>query len=173
MKKIKLALLTVFALAGSSTFAQTSKAITAKIVEAKQYTFVARSANPQNAAEISQIMGKIGGGSAAGTINIAESYYQVKVTTDSVIAYLPYYGRSFSAPINNNEGGIKFTSTKFDYKTTKGKKRGWNVAINVKEPSENYRLMLNISETGYASLSVNSSNKQNITYSGVLKENGK
>ncbi len=154
-----------------NAFAQTDKATTAKIVEAKTYTFVARSATPLNSHEINAILGKMPGGMQGGTINLNEIYYQVKVTPDSVTAFLPYYGRSFTAPINQNEGGVKFESKKFDYKSTKGRKRGWDIVIDTKDAKENFRLALNIGDEGYATLHLSSSAKQAITYQGYLKEN--
>ena len=42
-------------------------------------------------------------------------YYDVKVSPDTVQAYLPYYGRAYTAPMDPSEGGIKFISTEFDY----------------------------------------------------------
>lgn len=172
MNKLKTLLVTVLALVSAIAVAQTDKTTTAKIVEAKTYTFVARSATPLNVQDISAVMSKMPGNmQAGGTINLNETYYEVKITPDSVIAFLPYYGRSFTAPINQTEGGVKFNSKKFEYKSTKGKKRGWNIIIDPKDTNEGYRLALNISDEGYASLSLNSNSKQSITYQGYLKEN--
>ncbi|MDQ8003695.1 MAG: DUF4251 domain-containing protein [Pedobacter sp.] len=159
----------VFVSAGA--FAQTDKVTTAKIVEAKTYTFVARSAIPLNVQDINAVMSRMPGNIQGGAIQLNETYYEVKVTPDSVIAFLPYFGRSFTAPINQNEGGVKFTSTKFDYKGKKGKKRGWNITIQPNDTKESYRLAFDIGEGGYASLSLNSNAKQSITYQGYLKEN--
>lgn len=171
MNKLKTLCAAAIAFISVNAAAQTDKATTAKIVEAKTYTFVARSATPLNVMDISAVMSRMPGNMQGGTINLNESYYEVKVTPDSVIAFLPYYGRSFTAPINQNEGGVKFTSTKFDYKGKKGKKRGWNILIEPADAKENYRLAIDIGDEGYATLSLNSNNKQSITYQGYLKEN--
>lgn len=171
MNKLKTLYITALTLVSVSALAQTDKATTAKIVAAKAYTFVARSATPLNTQDISKVMGQMPGGLQGGTININETYYEVKVTPDSVVAYLPYYGRSYSAPNNPTEGGVKFNSKKFGYKAAKGKKHGWNIVIDTKDNNENYRLSLDIGDEGYASLSLNSNNKQSITYQGYLREN--
>lgn len=173
MNKLKTLYVMAFALISISATAQTDKATTTKIVAAKTYTFVARSASPLNSSDISKVMSKMPGGTGSGTINLNETYYEVKVSPDSVVAYLPYFGRSFSAPIGQNEGGVKFNSKKFEYKSTKGKKRGWDIIIETKDVNENYRLVLNIGDEGYATLSLNSNVKQSITYQGYLKENEK
>ncbi|RWU06397.1 DUF4251 domain-containing protein [Pedobacter chitinilyticus] len=172
MNRLKTLLITALAFSGLNAVAQTDKATTAKIVEAKTYTFVARSVTPLNTQDISNVMSKMPGAMQGGVINLTETYYEVKVTPDSVVAFLPYYGRSFSAPINQNDGGVKFTSKKFEYKSTKGKKHGWDTLIETKDARESYRLAFNISDNGYVTLSLNSNNKQSVTYQGYLKENG-
>ncbi|MGE6218712.1 DUF4251 domain-containing protein [Nubsella zeaxanthinifaciens] len=151
--------------------AQTDKATTAKIVAAKSYTFVARTATPLNVQDINSVLGKMPGAMQGGSINLNESYYEVRVTPDSVVAFLPYYGRSFSAPINQTEGGVKFNSKEFTYTSKKGKKRGWDILVQTKDVREYYRLAFNIGDEGYVTLSLNSNNKQSITYQGYLKEN--
>ncbi len=172
MNRLKTLLITALAFSGLNAVAQTDKATTAKIVEAKTYTFVARSVTPLNTQDISKVMSKMPGAMQGGVINLTETYYEVKVTPDSVVAYLPYYGRSFNAPINQDDAGVKFTSKKFNYKSTKGKKRGWDTLVETKDAKENYRLAFNISDNGYVTLSLNSNNKQSVTYQGYLKENG-
>lgn len=153
--------------------AQTDKATTAKIVAEKSYTFVATSAFPSNAAEINSILSKMPGATGGGNINLSGSNYDVKITGDSVVAYLPYYGRSYNAPIGNEDSGFKFTSKNFSYTNEKRKKGGWQVAINSKDAKENPRMVLTIAENGYASLVVSSNNKPSISYNGYLVEIGK
>jgi hypothetical protein len=171
MDKIKILAIAIFAFTSLNVMAQTDKATTAKIVEAKSYTFVARSATPLNVQDISAVLGNMPGAMQGGSINLNESYYEVKVTPDSVVAFLPYYGRSFSAPINQTEGGVKFKTKDFTYTSKKGKKRGWDIVVQTKDDKENYRLAFSIGDGGYATLSLNSITKQSITYQGYLKEN--
>jgi hypothetical protein len=171
MNKIKTLAIATFAFVSLSVMAQTDKATTAKIVEAKSYTFVARTATPLNVQDISSVLGRMPGAMQGGSINLNETHYEVKVTPDSVVAFLPYYGRSFSAPINQTEGGVKFNTKEFTYTSKRGKKRGWDILVQTKDAKENYRLAFNIGDEGYATLSLNSNNKQSITYQGYLKEN--
>lgn len=157
-----------------SAKAQTDKATTEKIVNEKRFTFVATTAQPLNSVDINRVLSSMQGNvQNAGNINLT-SLYDVKITPDSVISYLPYYGRAFSAPYNSNEdSGYRFTSTKFDYNTEKGKKRGWRITVNTKDTKDNPRMSFTVTESGYATLSIISMNKQQISYSGYLKENNK
>src|ERR1700759_1734003 len=51
-----------------------------------------------------------------GGMKTLTSTYDLKITKDSVMAFLPYYGQAYVAPNpTENEGGIKFTSTDFSY----------------------------------------------------------
>lgn len=97
-------------------------------------------------------------------------YYNLKVSRDTVEAYLPYYGRAYTAPINPSEGGIKFTSTKFDYKVSEGKRKGsWIIAIKPNATERDLSLFLEIWENGSARLDVSSSDRQPISFQGEIE----
>ena len=168
MKMIKNISIILFVLFSLSSNAQTDKVTTTKIVADKNYVFVATSAIPMNSTEINNVLSKMNG-SNGGSISLTGSNYELKITPDSVIAYLPYYGRAYTAPIGNDENGIKFTSTKYSYESVKLKK-GWRVTIVIEDNKDNQRLNLNISENGYASLDLSSNTKQSITYNGYMAE---
>lgn len=93
--------------------------------------------------------------------------YDLKVSKASVISYLPYFGRAYSADFNS-EGGLKFTSVKFDYSAKPRKKGGWNVDIRPKDIQDPRELSLTISENGSATLHVTSTNRQAISFSGYI-----
>ncbi|WP_316832607.1 DUF4251 domain-containing protein [Pedobacter aquatilis] len=170
MKNLKL-LGILFFTTIAQTFAQTDKATTAKIVADKNYVFSANTAIPMANQEVSQVLRNMPGSQGGGMINLSGSQYDLRVTADSVVAYLPYYGRSFSAPYNPSEGGIKFKSKDFSYTESKNKKGTYTINIRTKDlKTENYQLVLNISENGYSTLMVNSNNKQPINFNGVLAE---
>jgi hypothetical protein len=113
-----------------------------------------------------------------GGSKLLTSIYDLKVTKDSVIAFLPYYGQAYISPSPaETEGGIKFTSTRFSYKTSHPKKGGWEITITPADHDiTNWRdvqqMRLDISPDGYASLFVNSSNRDPISFEGnvVAKE---
>jgi glutamate dehydrogenase/leucine dehydrogenase len=82
-------------------------------MDAKRYTFLANYVLPQR-----------GGGRQL------TSEYDLRVTPDSVISFLPYFGRAyFDVPYGGGDGGIKFTSTKFTYEAKEKKKGGWEISI--------------------------------------------
>lgn len=172
MKTLKSIVLLALIFSAVQLRAQTDKVTTAKIIEAQNYVFVATQAYPLNAADINKIMNRMPGYSGGGTINLTGSNYDLTVTKDSVIAYLPYYGRSYTPKIGGSidDNGIKFKSKKFTYKSALRKKGGWNISIDPKDSKDNYSLTLQVTTSGYATLTINSANQQAITFNGYLSE---
>ena len=122
-------------------------------LESKRYTFLANEMIPQ------------GGGSKQ-----LDYGYDVRITPDSVISFLPYFGRAyFDVPYNPTDGGIKFTSTNFDYKAVEKKNGGWEITIKPKDVKNLTSMVLYVSSNGYTSLSVTSFNKDFINFDGSLK----
>ena len=98
-------------------------------------------------------------------------YYDVNVSSDTVTAYLPYYGRAYSAPMNPSEGGIKFESTNFEYDIEKGKKEGnWLVVIKTKDTSRPFTLNFNLWDNGTGRLEVHDRDRQSISFQGTIEE---
>jgi hypothetical protein len=96
--------------------------------------------------------------------------YILKVEPNKVVADLPYFGRAYSAPINTNDGGIKFTSTKFEYKMENRKKDGWNITIKPKDATNVREINITAYSNGSCTVQVNSTDKQPISFDGYIKE---
>jgi len=105
----------------------------------------------------------------SGRLRQLTSDYDVKVSGDSLIAYLPYFGRAYSAPIDPTDGGINFTSVSFDYKYSQ-RKKGWDLTIKPKDANGIQDLSFTIFDNGTASLRVNSINRQPISFNGYLEK---
>ena len=170
MKTITHILLTVLVLTSISSFGQTDKTTTARIVPAKNFIFVATTALPTANADINNVLTKLNNQGGAGTINLTGSNYDLRITPDSVVAYLPFYGRAFTGTMDPNDSGTKFTSKKFEYTSAKGKKGGWVITIDPKDVKDGQRMTLNVTESGYASLFVMNNNRQPISFNGYIAE---
>jgi hypothetical protein len=121
-----------------------------QVINSKQYTFLAETANPM-------------GGSA---IRLSNGYDLI-IKPNEVIATLPYYGRAYTA--DRNFAGIRFTSTRFAYNVTTNDKHGWDITIQPDDVPEIQEMRLTIHADGYATLYVTSTNRQAISYYGRLE----
>lgn len=125
---------------------------TKALIDTKNFIFRAETAIPQR-----------------GGTRYLTSEYDLRVSKDTVIAFLPYFGRAYTAPMDPTKGGIKFTSTDFEY-TARQKKRGWDITITPKDATDadvRY-LVLSISNKGYGSLRVICNNRDAISFSGYI-----
>jgi hypothetical protein len=95
--------------------------------------------------------------------------YDLKITKSSIVSYLPYFGRAYSAPLDPTQGGIQFTSKDFEYTATPRNKGGWDVLIKPKDYRDVQQMTLTISSTGYATLQVTSINRQPISFNGYIR----
>jgi hypothetical protein len=94
--------------------------------------------------------------------------YDLEVSKDTIVAYLPYFGRAYSAPIDPSQGGIRFTSTNFTYTTSPRRKGGWDVSMKFKDAKDVQQMMLTVTQDGYATLQVTSVNRQSISFNGYI-----
>ncbi len=101
------------------------------------------------------------------SVTLSEGY-DITISRDTVTAYLPYYGRAYSAPIDPSSGGFKFTSTNFEYQVQDRDKGGWDVFIKPKDYIEARELSLTIFANGSATLQVLGNNRQPISFSGTV-----
>jgi hypothetical protein len=95
------------------------------------------------------------------------SDYDVRVSRDTIVSYLPYFGRAYTAPISPSDVDFNFTSTKFTYTMTPTNK-GWNVSVKPHDQNYLSELYFRIFENGTASLNVTSLNKSFISYDGYI-----
>lgn len=142
------------ALLPQTGFAQNKKdkkAAIKNIVETRNYVFKAQTALP-----------------ASGSTRQLTSDFDLRVSKDTIISDLPYFGRAYTAPMNPAEGSLRFTSTDFQYAATNKKKGGWNVIITPKDLQDPRQLTLSIFDNGTASVVVTSYNRQPISFNGYV-----
>lgn len=139
----------------SALLAQNNNASTADLIQSKHYVFKVQTVLP-----------------TGGSIRHVTSDYDLTISGDTVISYLPYFGRAYVG-IDPNEGGINFTSTSFGYNVENRKKGGWDITITPKDTKDVRTMTLSISESGYGSLQVISNNRSSISYNGYVTAPGK
>lgn len=99
--------------------------------------------------------------------------YDVKISGDTLVSYLPFFGRAYTATINETESPLNFTSTDFSYTVTPHKKSGWNVVIKPKDNTTVQQYSFTIFSNGTASLNVINTSRDPISFNGYIKEENK
>jgi hypothetical protein len=121
-----------------------------KRIDSKSFTFIARSAMP--------LKGKF--------ISLTSSF-DVKISGDTVTAYLPYFGEAHTAIFAGEEGGIKFKSVRNKYEV-QPKKNGWNITIKPEDAGYGTELNFDVHKSGSTMLRVSDNRRDPITFKGYL-----
>jgi hypothetical protein len=137
----------------AQTHAQDSTKTLKSLLENKQFSF-----QPTNMLPV------------RGTLKQLSPGYFLKLRGDSLISYLPYFGRAYSAPINPEDAGYNFISTNFTYTVKAGKKNSYEVEIATKDKTNNINIILTAYDNGSADLRMNSADKQPISYNGYIRK---
>jgi hypothetical protein len=130
---------------------ENKKAQIKNIVEARNYVFKAQTALP-----------------SSGSTRQLTSDFDLRISKDTIISDLPYFGRAYTAPLNPSEGPLRFTSTDFQYSVSNRKKGGWDVVITPKDVQDPRQLTMSIFDNGSASVVVTSYNRQPISFNGYV-----
>jgi hypothetical protein len=106
----------------------------------------------------------------SGQTRTANGIYDVQCNKDTVLVYLPYFGRSYSSSVAmNSKGPLDFQTSSFSYLKEQNKKGGWNITIKPKDNSEVQSLSFSLYENGSAQLNVLLTNRSPISYSGSVR----
>ena len=95
------------------------------------------------------------------------SPYSVEIRNDSVISYLPYYGRAYSIPYGGGEG-LNFKAPLTDYKLEWDKKETAKIKFSARSEEDKFDFSIDVFSNGAASIFVNMQNRQSISFQGEL-----
>ena len=101
------------------------------------------------------------------TVNLTSSY-SLEMRGDSVVSYLPYFGRAYSAPYGGGNGGVRFEKSITDYQCSYNKKGTAQIKFVARTDDDTYRFDVQVYPNGSAFINVTPVNKQSITYHGEL-----
>lgn len=93
--------------------------------------------------------------------------YSVEVRNDSLISYLPYFGRAYSVPYGGGKG-LNFSERIGSYKEFKEKDGRRNIEIGLKNEEDTYLYRIEVFDNGKSSIDVQSRQRDRISYSGDM-----
>lgn len=125
----------------------------AQLIQSGHFRFVARSAH-----------------SNLGNFDNLSSNYDMTFDSLKIKAYLPYYGRAYSAPYGGS-GGVKFDLTAKKIESVYNeRKKMFSISTVLVDTDESYEIFLTAGLDGYADLKINFRNRQWISYYGTLEK---
>merc|ERR1711879_570790 len=92
----------------------------------------------------------------------------VVLKDNNVDSYLPYFGTAYSASYGGTDSPMIFEAPIEDYSIKDGKKGAAIIKFKAKNKNDVVEYTFNIASNGSVSLSVNSTNRQHISYYGGL-----
>ena len=95
------------------------------------------------------------------------SSYSLEIRNDSVISYLPYYGRAYSIPYGGGDG-LSFKAILKEYNVEMDKKGNAVIKFVARNPEDRYEFRAKVFSNGSASINVNMQNRQSISFQGEL-----
>lgn len=128
------------------------KEATKALVESKTFRFDVRTVNP--------LRGR--------TVHVT-SDYGVRIENDSIFSYLPFYGRAYSVNYGSSESPMIFDQAIESFIADENK-HGYSLQVQVRNQNDVLDFSFQITESGSTTLTVNSVNRQSISYFGELEE---
>lgn len=98
------------------------------------------------------------------------SNYSLEIKNDSVISYLPYYGRAYSIPYGGGDG-LRFAAPISDYSVSYNKKGRARISVTTRTSEDSFKFNIEIYPGGSANFDVNMQNRESIRFTGKLEEN--
>lgn len=97
------------------------------------------------------------------------SDYYVKLKGDSIVSFLPYFGRAYRSDYSNQTTSPLSFSTRVQNLTIKrGKKKDFNIFIKVNHDSEVLDYYVRVFQNGSSTLSISSSDRSSIAFNGQM-----
>lgn len=96
------------------------------------------------------------------------SPYGFTIKGDSIYSHLPYYGRAYSVPYGGGSG-LQFDKPVTDYTVSYEKDNKATIRFSARSDDDRYTFSVQIFSNGTASVFVQPTNRQSITYQGEIR----
>jgi hypothetical protein len=107
---------------------------------------------------------------STGRSQVLTNTYDIRLSKDTLISYLPYFGRSFSgANAMTNQNPMDFKSYKLTIDKESAKKGSWKVMVKPNDYTPVRNMNFIFYDNGNATLTVNFNDNSPISYNGNIK----
>jgi Domain of unknown function (DUF4251) len=104
----------------------------------------------------------------SGARPISTGNYSLRVTRDSIICALPYFGNSNSANLDLTQNVLRFKTTKFEFSVSPRKKDSWKISIKPRDNPYVDQLVLIVGSDGFTTLNIDINGYDSISFNGAL-----
>ena len=141
------------------------------LVNSQEFTFHAQRANTSNY-DVIRIMNSIPNSTSTRMLDL-NGNYTIEIHQNTMEVTLPFYGRIFSNNTFGNPDGnsFRFTSKDFTISKSQNKKGKWTLKIKPNDTRNIDQINIEIFKTGKAFVSINSNDRQPISYDGYVSKN--
>ena len=139
------------------------------LLQSKEFTFMAERANPTNY-DVIRVMNSLPNSNASRLLNL-DYGYTLELKKDQIKVELPYFGRMYTPSFSLDDNSFRFTSKIFTVEQKEGKKGAIIYTIVPKDYQNVRRMVLEVYKNGKSYLTVDSNDRQLISYDGYIMEN--
>jgi len=107
---------------------------------------------------------------SSGRSRTLTSSYRVIINNSGIDSYLPFYGRAYRVEYGSTDSPLSFKGEISDLRVEDWEKGGWVISFKTESKNDRLEYTFHIGETGSATLNVNSTNRQQISFYGDLTE---
>ena len=93
--------------------------------------------------------------------------YTIEVRNDSLISYLPYYGRAFNVPYGGGKA-LNFSEPIGSYQEQEKSNGQRHIEIGVRNDEDTYLYFIDVFDNGSTSISVQAREREPISFSGMM-----
>lgn len=140
-----------------------------EILSKDQFTFMATKANPTSN-DVNNIINSMPNVASARMLNL-DYGYDVVIKEKEITVTLPYFGRMYTPSYDSSKNSYRFTSKDFSISKKQNKKGNWVYTIKPKDADGVKTLYLEVYKNGNANLSIDSNDRQPISYEGYIMKN--
>ena len=93
--------------------------------------------------------------------------YSVEVRNDSLISYLPYFGRAFSVPYGGGKA-LNFSESINNYQESEKSNGQRQIEIGVRNEEDTYTYYIDVFDNGSSSIAIQAREREPISFSGMM-----
>lgn len=159
--------LVITSCSSSKTYVQPEELST--LLNENEFTFMAERAYPTNY-DVIRVMNSIPNSTSSRMLNL-DYGYTIVVKKDQLDVTLPYFGRMFTPSLDNDKNSYRFSSKNFGINKTEGKKGSTVVVLTPNDLQNVRRIIIETFKNGKAYVSIDSNDRQPISYDGYIMKN--